>query len=225
MLDEIIRSERKQLPIILLLDTSGSMEGYRIEALNSAVKDMLNSFVEEENIRAEIQVSIITFGGEAKLHTDITPVKDIIWSDLIADGLTPMGDALDIAKEMIEDRKKIKIAPNVVVVSDGMPNDKDEWYKSLENFMEGRSRKCTRWAMAIGDGANKELLKEFVSDDDKYVFEASDASQIKKFFKVVTMSTLQRSKTGNSKVVSGDFKKMFDIIDEYEDEEDNEDYF
>lgn len=223
MLDEIIRSERKQLPVILLLDTSGSMEGYRIEALNSAVKDMLNSFLEEENTRAEIQVSIITFGGEAKLHTDITPVKDIIWSDLIAAGLTPLGGALDIAKEMIEDRKKIKIAPNVVVVSDGMPND--DWHKSLENFMQGRSRKCTRWAMAIGDGANKELLKEFVSDNDKYVFEASDAFQIKKFFKVVTMSTLQRSKTGNSKVVSCDFKKMFDIIDEYEDEEDNEDYF
>lgn len=224
MLENVVKSNARPLPIILLLDASGSMEGYRIDALNSAVKDMINSFSEEENIRAEIQVSIITFGGEAKLHTDITPAKDIVWSDLVATGMTPLGGALDIAKEMIEDRGKITsraYKPTVIVVSDGMPND--NWRQSLENFMQGRSGKCDRWAMAIGDASNKELLKEFVNNDDQYVFEASDASQIKKFFRVVTMSTLQTSKTGDSKVISGDFKKMFDIIDEYE-EEDNEDY-
>jgi len=225
MLENVVKSNARPLPIILLLDTSGSMEGYRIDALNSAVKDMINSFSEEENIRAEIQVAIITFGAEVKMHTDITSVRNIVWSDLTATGMTPLGGALDIAKEMIEDREKISsraYKPTVIVVSDGMPND--NWRQSLEYFKQGRSGKCDRWAMAIGDGSNKELLKEFVNNDDQYVFEASDASQIKKFFRVVTMSTLQLSKTGESKTTSSDFKKMFDIIDEYEDEEDNEEY-
>lgn len=224
MLENIVKSNARPLPIILLLDTSGSMEGHRIDALNSAVKDMISSFAQEDNIRAEIQVAIITFGKEAQLHTDITPAKDIIWSDLTAVGMTPLGGALDIAKEIIEDRKKISprsYKPTIIVVSDGMPND--NWRQSLENFTQGRSGKCDRWAMSIGNDANKEILKEFVNNDDQYVFEASDASQVKKFFRIVTMSTLQRSKSINPNIVDGNFKNMFDIIDEYE--EDNEEYF
>lgn len=228
MLENVVKSNARPLPIILLLDTSGSMDGHRIDALNSAVKDMINSFSEQDSIRAEIQVAIITFGAEVKLHTDLTPARNIHWTDLTAMGMTPLGGALDLAKEIIEDKKKItsrSYRPTVIVVSDGMPND--NWVQSLENFMQGRSGKCDRWAMAIGDGANKELLKKFVNNDDEYVFEASDAYQIKKFFKVVTMSTLQLSKTGNSKAQNDDFKAMFDIIDKYkeEEEEDNEDYF
>lgn len=223
MLENVVKSNARPLPIILLLDTSGSMEGCRIKALNSAIKDMINSFTEEENIGAETQVAIITFGGEAKLHTDITPAKDIIWSDLTAKGMTSLGGALDIAKEMIEDKERIPsraYKPTVIVVSDGMPND--NYHQSLENFMKDRSGKCDRWAMAIGDDANKELLKEFVNNEEQYFFEASDVSQIKKFFRVVTISEPQIPKTSNTEATHGKFKEMFDIIDEYED---NEYYF
>ena len=39
----------KPLPVILLLDVSGSMSGDKIRNLNDAVRDMLNTFSDTEN--------------------------------------------------------------------------------------------------------------------------------------------------------------------------------
>lgn len=57
----------RPLPIIVLADTSGSMavDG-KIEALNKGLKDMVQSFSKESRLRAEIQVSVITFGGNKR---------------------------------------------------------------------------------------------------------------------------------------------------------------
>jgi hypothetical protein len=50
----------KTLPICLLLETSGSMSGHKIAALNQAVRKMLRTFAKEEQMETEIVVSIIT---------------------------------------------------------------------------------------------------------------------------------------------------------------------
>ena len=54
----------KPLPVILLLDTSGSMSGDKITALNQAVHEMFDTFRREAQDRL-IVVSAITFGGGA----------------------------------------------------------------------------------------------------------------------------------------------------------------
>ena len=59
----------RPLPVIILADTSGSMSEHgKIEALNNALKEMMSSFSQESRRAAEIQVAIITFGGQANLH-------------------------------------------------------------------------------------------------------------------------------------------------------------
>ena len=50
----------KPLPVILLLDVSSSMSGDKIENLNKSVKDMLDTFAQEEKMETEILVSILT---------------------------------------------------------------------------------------------------------------------------------------------------------------------
>ncbi|HCL3660119.1 TPA: tellurite resistance protein TerY, partial [Pseudomonas aeruginosa] len=64
----------RPLPIIVLADTSGSMSvDGKIEALNKGLKDMISSFAGESRLRAEIQVSVITFGGSlAELNLPLT---------------------------------------------------------------------------------------------------------------------------------------------------------
>ena len=42
-------AKAKPLPVILLLDVSGSMGGEKIRNLNDAVRDMLNTFSDTEN--------------------------------------------------------------------------------------------------------------------------------------------------------------------------------
>lgn len=187
----------KPLPVIFLLDVSGSMHGSKICALNQAVEEMLQSFSSENAMENEIRVSVITFGSQVKLHLPFTKADEIKWTSLQADGGTPMGTALCMAKDMIEDKDVIPsraYRPAVVLVSDGQPND--SWEKPIEDFISsGRSAKCDRMALAIGRDADESVLGKFVAGTTNPLFHAENAAKLKDFFKFVTMSVTVRSKS------------------------------
>jgi uncharacterized protein YegL len=193
----------KPLPVILLLDVSGSMAGAKIQNLNEAVKDMLATFRDTETSETEIHVAIITFGAEVKLHQSLARASDIIWHDLSAGGSTPLGTALKMAKAMIEDKSLIPsraYRPTVVLVSDGQPND--SWEQPLNDFItDGRSSKCDRMAMAIGADADEDVLRRFIEGTNNTLFYAEIAKQLRDFFKFVTMSVTIRTQSKNKDVV------------------------
>ena len=97
-LKEFTTSAARPLPVILLADVGGSMaaEG-KIDALNQSVREMLSTFASTDDLRAEIHVAIVTFGGEARLHTPLQPASAVKWSDMVADGGTPMEIASNTA--------------------------------------------------------------------------------------------------------------------------------
>ena len=196
-------AKAKPLPVILLLDVSGSMGGESIKQLNIAVKEMISDFASAEKNEVEILVSIITFGSEVLLHTPYTSAKDIEWQDLTVSGSTPMGTAFSMAKAMIEDKETTPsraYRPTIVLVSDGEPTD--SWQQPLRALVnDGRSNKCDRMAMAIGGAASNTVLNEFISGTENKVFTAQDASQIQEFFKFVTMSVTTRTNSQNANVV------------------------
>ena len=187
----------KPLPVILLLDVSGSMSGDKIRNLNDAVRDMLDTFSDTENGETEIHVAIITFGSQVALHQPLASASDIHWQDLSAGGMTPLGTALQMAKAMIEDKDVIPsraYRPTVVLVSDGGPND--AWEKPLNAFIsDGRSAKCDRLAMAIGADADEAVLGKFIEGTSNRLFYAENAKQLRDFFKFVTMSVTIRTKS------------------------------
>lgn len=193
----------KPLPIVLLLDVSGSMQGAKIQNLNDAVKNMLDSFRDTENGETDIHVAIITFGAEVKLHQAIASVSSIAWHDLSASGGTPLGTACKMAKAMIEDRSIFPsraYRPTVVLVSDGQPTD--DWEQPIKSFInEGRSSKCFRMAMAIGADADVSVLGKFVDGMEYPLFYAENARQLHEFFKLVTMTTTVRSVSKNKDAV------------------------
>ncbi len=189
----------KPLPVVLLLDVSYSMSGNKIENLNKAVEDMLNTFAQEEKMETEILVSVITFGNQVELHVPYTKASQVQWQALQADGMTPMGTALKMAKEMIEDKEitpSRAYRPTVVLVSDGQPND--NWEEPLEDFVsKGRSSKCDRMAMAIGHDADEAVLKRFIEGTPHDLFYAENAGQLHEFFQRVTMSVTMRTQSKN----------------------------
>ncbi|MEY0596517.1 VWA domain-containing protein [Providencia alcalifaciens] len=193
----------KPLPVVLLLDVSSSMSGDKIENLNKAVEDMLDTFAQEEKMETEILVSVITFGNQVELQVPYTKASQVQWQGLQANGMTPMGTALKMAKAMIEDKETTPsraYRPTVVLVSDGQPND--SWERPLEDFIsEGRSSKCDRMAMAIGRDADETVLKRFIEGTPHDLFYAENAGQLHEFFQRVTMSVTMRTQSKNPNVV------------------------
>lgn len=184
--------EAKKLPVILLLDVSGSMRGEKIDSLYNATIDMIETFAAAQAREQEIDVAIITFGDKLDLHTSYTPVKDLRArgiNKLTASGQTPMGTAVKMAKDMIDDKTVTTgriFRPAVVLVSDGEPTD--SWEEPFKSFInDGRSAKCQRFAVAIGKSARRDVLEKFTLDS-KAVFYAEDAKDISEQFKTISMS-------------------------------------
>ncbi len=194
----------RPLPVIVLADVSGSMasEG-KITALNRAVRDMVSSFAAEEEGRAEIQVAIITFGDSAQLHTELQPAGQIEWADMSAGGLTPMGAAMELAADLIDDREAIPARayrPTVVLVSDGIPTD--DWETGLRRLTgEGRGSKVFRLALAIGGDADEGMLRKFAGGPEATLYRAEDARRIRQFFEFLTMTVTHRSRSINPNAV------------------------
>ncbi|HDN9016122.1 TPA: VWA domain-containing protein [Aeromonas salmonicida] len=190
----------RPLPVIVLADTSGSMSvNGKIDALNKGLKDMITSFAGESRLRAEIQVSVITFGGNhAELNLSLTPAHQIqSFTPLMAEGMTPLGGALLLVSQMIEDKECIPLRgykPVIVLVSDGYPTD--DWQEPFARLVNGeRSSKATRFAMAIGADADDAMLSDFANDLEAPLFRAENARDIHRFFRAVTMSVSTRSQS------------------------------
>ena len=106
-LNKFVSNDGRALPVFLLLDCSGSMSGEKIETLNNAVVDMINDFKSEHLSEVNIQMCIVTFGNQAALHTDLCSVNSIEYQPLTASGMTPLGGALTILQNIIEDKEKV----------------------------------------------------------------------------------------------------------------------
>lgn len=197
-LNEYTVSTPKPLPVILLVDVSGSMAANgKIEALNTAVAEMISSFAQDETDQAQIQVAVITFGSEAKLYKPLTPAVNLEWQPMTAEGKTAMGAAFDLATNLIEDRQQMPIRayrPAIVLVSDGMPTD--AWKPALDRLLNSeRGKKAERFTLGIDAKESHAMLRAFLDDPIARVFEAHESRQIRNFFRWVELTVTLRSRS------------------------------
>ena len=79
-------TKERALPIFILADTSGSMRGEKIQALNKAIQEMIVSLRNVNDIRGVFKISIITFGRDVTVQQYPTDVNDIEFKELKATG-------------------------------------------------------------------------------------------------------------------------------------------
>lgn len=198
-LNKFVANKARPLPVIVMADTSGSMSvDGKIDALNQSIKDMISSFASESRLRAEIHLSIVTFGGEAVTHLPLTPAHQIEQiEDFNAQGSTPLGAACTIVKKLIEDKNVIPsraYKPVIILASDGYPTD--DYKNAFDGLLNSeRAQKATRLALSIGNDADNTLLESFGNDVEAPLFFAYNASEIARFFRAVTMSVANHSKS------------------------------
>ncbi len=199
MKDFTVASARP-LPVIVLADCSGSMAADgKIGALNQALGEMIRSFANLDAANAEVHVSVITFGEATHTAVPLQPASKAQLPTMPANGSTPLGAALELAADLLENRDAIAsraYRPTVILVSDGQPTD--NWKGPLARFAEGtRPGRAERMALAIGADADVGMLRSFLGSSNQRVFAAADASQIRSFFRLVTDVLSQRSKSAN----------------------------
>ena len=227
-LNDFIITKERALPIFILADTSGSMKGEKIQAVNMAIRDMIATLRNVDDIRGIFKISIITFGGDRVIVQQYpTDVKDIEFKELEAVGKTPLGEAICVVTELMEDKEIVKSSdylPTVVLLSDGYPTDYSGTSSStLEQYLEWepirimhespRSKKSMRVAVNVGGGSDKAMLRAFLNNGTEPMM-ATDAADIAKLFKWVTMSTISRM----SSINPDDVKSFLKFDDEDNDE-------
>ena len=116
-----------------------------------------------------------------------------------------------MAKDMIDDKATTPsniYTPAVVLVSDGMPND--SWKGPLDSFINnGRSAKCQRFAIAIGNDVDRKMLEQFTGDPS-LVFMAEGAKDISGCFQKFTMSVSTRASSKNPNTIPKPASAIFD---------------
>lgn len=212
-LNSYVAREPRALPIFVLADVSGSMRGEKINELNLAMREMLSTLQNVDDIRGKFQLCVIAFGGEVTVPLPLSDLDGIILPELTAAGNTPMGEAFDRVRELIEDQGVVSsraYAPTVVLISDGIPTDCSAEVSQSKNYANweplnrlhsgGRAAKSQRLALGIGGDADYEMLRAFVDHPEIPVIKANDVSGITKFFHWVTLSTMARMNSVNPNV-------------------------
>ena len=169
--NDFAENPEPRVPCVLILDVSSSMTGDPIRQLNEGIIAYKDELSADSLASKRVEVSIITFGSEVKTPVDWTTSQSFFPPTLDANGLTYMGQAVDLAIDSVERRKQeYKSAgisyyrPWLFLVSDGAPND-ENWEVAAQRSKEGDAAKSFAMFCVGVQGADVETLAKFSNRD------------------------------------------------------------
>ena len=154
-LDEVVEfaeNPEPRCPCVLLLDTSGSMQGMPIEALNQGLLSFKDELTRSSLASRRVEVAIITFDSNVNVVQDFVTADQFNPPILTAQGLTTMGSGINKSLDIIQERKAQYRAngiayyrPWVFMITDGEPQGE------MDDIVEQASRRLQ------ADEANKRV--------------------------------------------------------------------
>ena len=162
---EFVENPENRCPVILLLDTSGSMSGQPIQELNRGLAAFKADVLKDSQGSLSVEVAMITFGPIVKLTQDFVTIDQFTPPILEVGGLTPMGAAIEYALDFLENRKQtykdngiLYYRPWVFLITDGEPND--SWQLAAQSMREAEAqRRLSFFAVGV-QGADMNILKQ-----------------------------------------------------------------
>ncbi len=176
-IEDLINNPTPRVPICLCLDTSGSMTtvgedgSTRIEKLQQGIQQFYEAIKADEMAVYSAEISVVTFDNDAKCLLDFANIErqgDV--PALEARGMTAMGEGVNMALDLLEQRKqeyKEKgvdyYQPWLVVMTDGIANGSPEALERAINRTRTmvNNKKLTIFPIGIGNESDMGTLNRF----------------------------------------------------------------
>lgn len=194
----------RRLPIYLLLDTSGSMTGTPINALNQGLRTLADALLADPRAAETAFLSVLTFDNNATVAVPLTSAISFVAPTLTAQGATELGKGLKLLEDQIKNEivtnsgesQKGDWKPLIFVMTDGQPTD--QWRAAADSL---KTKKYNIIGCAAGDQADEHMLKELT--DVVVKLSDTDSKTMQSFFNWVTQSAKTMSASVGTGTVQG----------------------
>ena len=98
---EFAENPEPRCPCVLLVDTSGSMQGAPMAALNEGLRAFKNDLMKDALASRRVEVAIVTFSSDVQIVQDFVTADQFEPPTLHAEGATLMGSAIHQALDLL----------------------------------------------------------------------------------------------------------------------------
>lgn len=167
--NDLIDNPSARCACMLVLDTSGSMDGAPIQELNAGLQAFIQQVQDDDIAAYAVDLGVITAGSPVREVMPFTTVSSLQQvAPLTASGTTPLGEAVNLALRRLEERKsqykRTGVAyyqPWLVIISDGAPTD--AWQGAAQSACAlAQQRKLVVLPVGVS-GADLNVLGQFSS--------------------------------------------------------------
>jgi len=204
---EFAENPEPRCPCVLLLDTSGSMQGNSIDELNRGLQAFREELFSDSLSMKRVEIAVITFGPVSVMQ-EFTTADNLRPMQLEAAGDTPLGAAVGRGLTLLKQRKEILrdngiklFRPWIFLLTDGAPTD--QWQHLPPIIRAGEENKSfSFFALGVKD-ADFNVLKQIAVREPMRL----EGVRFKEFFLWLSASlkNVSRSNPGD-KVSIPDYK-------------------
>ncbi|MGD0109467.1 MAG: hypothetical protein ABSC06_36370 [Rhodopila sp.] len=152
---------------VLVLDHSGSMEGDPIAKLNEALREFPTHLTGDPLLLKRVEIAVVGF-PPAQVLQPFCSAAEFVPPVLKADGSTPLGAAVKLGYQLIEERKVMYRAsrldyfrPVMITITDGVPDVGDDWRGAAAMVRDAEEKlKLSSFVFGV-PGADQAVLQEF----------------------------------------------------------------